>query len=387
MKITKVLSVLACLGLALTFVACPGPNEPGVNPEVAANAEAKANKEAAANKEAKANAVALANADAAYDKLYGAEERANREEYNNELARGGNPQRPVPTKSLAKLLGDFTKEAVASDLADIKDGLVDGVNEYKVTDVAGLKKIAELVNGGEYFTDKTITQVNDIVVNNYVLMKDFSYGFESNGERADEAKSLVNLESIGQRNVSSFGGTFDGNGYTIRGLYMYQGNQGLGLFGVVNGGTIKNVTVVDAMVVNSNDSAATDGSDDDRFGGIVGITEGTATIENCTYVGIVGSPEAKANGGAYEYIGAIVGRADGVTTIKNCTAITQITGDGQPLNKKVGSSGSVAYENSFGIDYATWTVQTDAANTKVDVDLTAVAAVNPKVAALAAALK
>ena len=88
-----------------------------------------------------------------------------------------------------------------------------------------------------------------------------------------------------------------------------------------------------------------------------------------------------------EYIGAIVGRADGVTTIKNCTAITQITGDGQPLNKKVGSSGSVAYENSFGIDYATWTVQTDAANTKVDVDLTAVAAVNPKVAALAAKLK
>ncbi len=71
-------------------------------------------------------------------------------------------------------------------------------------------------------------------------------------------------------NVFSYEGCFDGNGYTVYGLYSNDGN---GLVGD-NKGTIKNLTIRDAYVVG-----------DSLSGGICSFNKGT--IYNCSFYGIV----------------------------------------------------------------------------------------------------
>ncbi|MDL2264321.1 hypothetical protein LJC31_06675, partial [Synergistaceae bacterium OttesenSCG-928-I11] len=55
--------------------------------------------------------------------------------------------------------------------------------------------------------------------------------------------------------TTAFKGTFDGNGHTIRGLKIFFGNEGApygydvaGLFGVVDGGTVKNVGIINCNI-------------------------------------------------------------------------------------------------------------------------------------------
>ena len=89
--------------------------------------------------------------------------------------------------------------------------------------------------------------------------------------------------------VDGFAGTFDGNYYTIKGLYINGKTNYKGLFGILNGGTIKNVTV-EGTVISSNNNV----------GGIVGkIFSGS--VENCGFKGTVESTKSKA------YVGGIAG--------------------------------------------------------------------------------
>ena len=223
--------------------------------------------------------------------------------------------------------------------ADIKNGLKSGVNSYIVTDVAGLQKLSEIVNGGETLAGYTITVANDITINSKVL-KD---GFLEPDEGADctPNASLVNLDSIGMRG-KPFCGIFDGNNKIISGLYIYQGHQGLALIGEAgDGAVIKNLILRDACVINNNASCGDDGKDDDRFGLLVGdteISEGTVTINDCIVEGVVGSAVALARkdiagpagntGKAYEYGAGILGEvgmnnSTAVITIKNCTVFAR----------------------------------------------------------------
>lgn len=181
-------------------------------------------------------------------------------------------------------------------------------DEWKIYNYQDIDRLSKLVNDeGITFEDCTITVMNDIVINRSVFTDDGEMPAE--GPDATPAPGLINLDSIGKRG-KPFKGTFDGNGKIISGYYSYQAHQGLGFFGSLTGATVKNVIIKDACVINNNKSGATDGSDDDRFGGLVGILEGkSSTIMNCIFTGMVGSPEAKARGGAYEYIGGLVGAA------------------------------------------------------------------------------
>ena len=71
-------------------------------------------------------------------------------------------------------------------------------------------------------------------------------------------------------NVFFYEGCFDGNGYTVYGIYC---NDGSGLVGD-NKGTIKNLTIRDAYVVG-----------DSLSGGICSFNKGT--IFNCNFYGVV----------------------------------------------------------------------------------------------------
>ncbi len=245
---------------------------------------------------------------------------------------------------------------------------------WSVYNFEDLEKLAEIVNGGKDLAGVTITQKEDITINETVLGEKFAEPEEAEAGVANA--NLKNFAGIGSKS-NPFAGTYDGNGKTISGLYIYGGQQGLGFFGALNAATIKNVIILDAAVINKNvwegedDKGVPthDGKDDDRFGGLVGVVaKGENSIENCIFVGTVGSKAAKERGAAYdetdknpyEYIGGIVGRVESSTTanLKKCVSLVKLYGSAAPLVKKV--SGKANCAESFGVDVNKKTVYSNA---------------------------
>ena len=130
-------------------------------------------------------------------------------------------------------------------------------------------------------------------------------------------------------------GTFDGKGATISGLYVNDeyGNQG-GLFGVLDGATVKNVTIKNSYVRTSNDNGlicgicdnkstisecnvnssfcVTDDDDGKCIGGVCGRCRNSSRIEKCSISG--GSVKGKS------FIGGIVGDCDTRSEVIDCTS-------------------------------------------------------------------
>ncbi|MGN1264096.1 MAG: hypothetical protein ACI4TW_08655 [Prevotella sp.] len=152
------------------------------------------------------------------------------------------------------------------------DGAGTGDNPYKITSAAELYWFAGLVNGTLTDTDQNkaacVTLMDNIVVNEEVL--DASGNLNSH-------KDFIAWKPIGTSEINIYTGTFDGNGYTVGGLYFDNENtDNVGLFGC-NGGTIKNLGVVDSYFKGQC-----------YVGGVCGYnlaisTSGTvtATIMNC----------------------------------------------------------------------------------------------------------
>lgn len=210
--------------------------------------------------------------------------------------------------------------------------LAEETSEWAVVGVEDLQKISELVNAGTYnFGGDTILLLNDIVINKKVINDDYTEPVEA--APGVPTEGLVNLDSIGKRK-SPFCGDFDGQGHIIWGYYSYQAHQGLGFFGSVNNASIKNLILLDACVINMNVGGG-DNEDDDRFGGLLGMVEaGGAEIENCVFVGVVGSDLAEKRGDPYEYIGGLVGRCDVAATATNCFACAKVYGSADVVCKK-----------------------------------------------------
>jgi hypothetical protein len=127
-------------------------------------------------------------------------------------------------------------------------------------------------------------------------------------------------QSFGEK----FEGTFDGQGYEIRDLYINRlGESSIGLFGfVVEGGIIKNVSVINATV------ASGDGVD-----GPAGLSAGTVRS-------LIGYLPPGAD------VGGLVGLNDG--TVSNCHVMGGVTGN-ERVGGLVGSSaGTVSNSYSTG---------------------------------------
>ncbi|MCR5765932.1 MAG: hypothetical protein K6G09_08170, partial [Treponema sp.] len=224
---------------------------------------------------------------------------------------------------------------------------------YSVYKYADLEKLAEVVNGGNALAGVTITQKANIKINEAVLGEKFAEPAEAEDGVANA--DLINFAGIGSKKTP-FAGTYDGNGKKITGLYIYGGQQGLGFFGALNAATVKNVVILDACVVNKNievkDDGSHDGSDDDRFGGLVGIVienGGEVAVENCIFVGTVGSKAAYDRNDTYEYIGGIIGRVEknSTTNLTNCFSLVKLYGSSAALVKTV--KGTANFTGCYGI--------------------------------------
>ena len=208
--------------------------------------------------------------------------------------------------------GVFAEGGVLTPNADIT-GSGTAEDPYLIYTADGLKAFRDKANGGE--RNAFAKLMNDIVLNDGTFDKDGKYT-AADGSSAEPEK----WTPIGTDN-NQYRGTFDGNGKTIKGLYVNtESDKTAGLFGATGGPTIKNLTV--------------DGSVTGKcwVGGILGFSTG-GVIENCTNNASV--TVANFDSEVQVYIGGIAGLSyskligcgnTGKITVKNVAQIANVGG-------------------------------------------------------------
>ena len=151
-------------------------------------------------------------------------------------------------------------------------------------------------------------------------------------------KGLGETESNYRPVYVNAGGHFDGAGHTISGIRLYSKSSTKGLFSL-NYGTVKNVTLTDAVITGYQ-----------YVGGIVGSNNQDGIIENChvtNTVLIMATDEkyADCHGGI---AGDNVGREDMIPVIRNCTSAATVIDNGHD-DKECASYGGIVGQNTGGI--------------------------------------
>lgn len=186
--------------------------------------------------------------------------------------------------------------AFAADSTDAWDGTADTSwytdhetdTEYHFTTAEQLAGLAQLVNdktASVSFKGKTIYLNNDLDLSGY------------------QWTPIGNGSNFGRY----FAGTFDGQYHKITNLHHHSTGDELirnGLFGVVSdGGTLKNLLVIDA------DIASNDGS---LLAGILADWVDGGTVENCYTSGKI------ENNVGDKMVGGLIGQCTGSTQVKGC---------------------------------------------------------------------
>ncbi len=152
----------------------------------------------------------------------------------------------------------------------------------------------------------------------------------------------IDLESIEFTAIGAssqnFTGSFDGDGHEISGLYINQPDTYYqGLFGCVNGATIKNLSVSGSVTGNY------------YTGGIVGYANLSASVfENC---------HNKCSVSATGIVGGIVGRAYDNTSFDDCHNAGTIKGSDSYVGYVGGVVGEVAYGITMNNCYNTGAIE------------------------------
>ena len=195
-------------------------------------------------------------------------------------------------------------------------------NPYIITKAAELAWFRDQVNGGKFSKCAKLTADIDL--------KDFCHA-------ADASKKELSWEPIGNYS-KKYAGTFDGNGHTISNLYIKVQRQGVGFFGYMEDGTIKNIVFDNAQVENTGNN-----SNFPLTGIVVGAAYGTLqnlkTLKNCsvksgakTLGGIAGTITRSCSNlennatvsGTYE-VGGIAGSFIASGTLSSCVNNGMVT--------------------------------------------------------------
>lgn len=210
-----------------------------------------------------------------------------------------------------------------SSFTDIKDltalPAANTVANYKITNAAGLVKLAELVNGNTEednnpFSGGTIYLANNINMSDVANFTPI--GHTATGDGNDTPMLSIRV----------FCGTFDGQGFTIDNLTINGTTscqkQAFGLFGVVKAAAIQNV------VLGKNCTITVSGTNSNTFvGGIIGVCWHTdpIVVKNCYSAATVSGTT---------HVGGIVGNLHTVSpgynvNIQYCTNAGTVTGTGR----------------------------------------------------------
>ena len=207
------------------------------------------------------------------------------------------------------------------------DGSVD--NPYEISTAAELAWFRDYVNKESQFASAMLTDDIDL--------SEFCHA-------ADAATNTEELSWDPIGNGKMYCGTFDGNGKTIRNLYINSTIMNKGFFGYANSGSIKNITFDNAKVKNTHyngtgiltgvfekctieniktlANCSVEGTE--NTGGIAGI--GTGNISNC---------ENRAMVNGTNNVGGIVGNSSD-NTISSCANYGAVTGTESNVGGMVG---------------------------------------------------
>jgi len=212
----------------------------------------------------------------------------------------------------------------------------------------------------EIQTWNDLDAIRDNLRGNHILMNDL----DSTTAGYEELASPTANKGKGWQPIGTeddlFTGTFDGQGYEIRDLFIYRPDESdVGLFGVVDeGGVIENAGVVNGNVTGYDD-----------VGGLVGWNRGTMSTSystgSVTGDSSVGGLAGKNNGTAstsystgsvtgYVNVGGMVGENTG--TVSNSYSTGSVTGDEHV--------GGLVGQNLYGVvSDSFWDTQTSGQDT------------------------
>lgn len=167
------------------------------------------------------------------------------------------------------------------------------------------------------------------------------------------------FEPVGPSGADAFLGSFDGQGFTITGLFINRGNTtNVGLFGVADGGAVTDVGIIDATITGDESVGALSGSGD----AVINRSYSTGTITGTTTVGgLVGTngvevsdsySRADVVGGSL--VGGLLG-SNGGGTISRSYATGNVTGNS--------SVGGFAGDNGGTIEDSFWDTDTSGQTT------------------------
>jgi len=195
--------------------------------------------------------------------------------------------------------------ALGSDYLFRIDGTTASDAAYQIADADDLRRLATAVNACTATSGLTFRQTADINLGG------------------------TDFPMIGNDGFSAFRGTYDGQGFAISGLSVSTDRLSVGLFGRINGATLRGITLVQPSVTTSTTSYL-----NCCIGSIVGYPL-NSTIENCH--ALQPTLSATGSGSGAKYIGAIAGEAISGNSLTNCCYY----------------GGNVAQANGYG--YATLT--------------------------------
>ena len=180
---------------------------------------------------------------------------------------------------------------------------------FVISEAQHLRMLSAAVNSGEVFLHGEMQTAYALA--HYVLGADI----DLNGEQ---------FAPVGDTQAHAFGGTFDGNEYTIYNLSITSAGGTIGLFGNTNGAAIFDLTIDNAQITANGMRAAV----------LIGRAQST-TVTNVTVHGTVKGAES---------VGGIVGIiAGGACTITNCTNYADLTGDAYGAGGIVGDNNGAGY--------------------------------------------
>lgn len=208
---------------------------------------------------------------------------------------------------------------------------------------------ATAVDGYMWVEDvEQLQAINTNISGNYALRNSIDATATSSWNNNDGFKQ------IGTEIKKAFTGKFDGLDYNIFGLTINRsGEDNVGLFGVVNGATINNVTLVggsitgdsyvggivgnaigeNTVISNATNSASVTGNS--QVGGIVGIITGNSVnkskVNNVINTGTI-------NGNAGNDVGGLIGSLNNSQLIGNSYNLGAVTSSGHDVGGLVGSA-------------------------------------------------
>lgn len=305
------------------------------------------------------------------------------------------------TEEQLKVLTDaeaaYDKLLMAKVGENIKTKTVDETEYYLITNADELIWFSKLVNGLlEGGIDARVENANALLENDIVFNKNLlnekgelttPYGWREYTPIGGNEWTTGSGWSV-YYNYATFRGIFDGQGHTIKGLYVsstLSGQYG-GFVGKANSATIKNLNIEDSYISSGANSGGVAGENSSgkienvtfsgtihgssQCGGIIG-SGSSSTIRNASFSGKLFAEKGMNIGGiggsatgtiencsvnaqieAESYVGGIVGYASYKTTINKCSVLGTIKATNGSASGIVGRGSSTnIVENCYSQSY------------------------------------